>query len=195
MIFGIRTKYDNNFSIQEMEEMEIQLKCSVLTQDERLVKCSDAIALCKELKLQVEYEENMGDDEAKLVHSADEQYNGKIILIKDLKSFKFACVHEIIHYIFDVGYGKKVPIGACYPRKRKGKTTDIAEQKTNYLTAAYTMPYREMLDEIERFDTSSPKMDIQIFLRNLSDKYQQSKVAVVRRIREVRRLSKAQVKI
>ena len=54
MIFGIRTKYDNNFSIQDMEEMEIQLKCSVLTQDERLLKSSDAIALCKELKLQVE---------------------------------------------------------------------------------------------------------------------------------------------
>lgn len=209
VILRIKTKYDSDFSVQQMEQMERRLKDSELFTVEKLKGCRDAMELCKQLNLKVEYYddddstkdselENEGvklekNKEAMLTHCEDENYNGLIVLRRKLESFKFACIHEIIHYIFDVGYGEKVPVDVCYSRGETGKTIGIKEQGTNYLTAAYIMPYDEIAEEIKEYDNSKPKMDELKFLRNLELKYEQSRLAVIRRIREVRRLSSLSV--
>lgn len=65
---------------------------------------------------------NMADDnEAELIPIDDSNYYGLIRLRKELKKHKFAYIHEIIHYIFDVGYGNKVD--ECFFEKRKEKPT------------------------------------------------------------------------
>ena len=197
MIFGIKTKYDSDFSVQQMEQMEKRLKDSELFTDDKLKDCRDAIELCRRLKLKVEYHDERNEDgkvefekdkEAMLTYIKDENYNGLVVLRRELESFQFACIHEIIHYIFDVGYGKRVPEGVCYSRYETGKTNDIKEQGTNYYTAAYIMPYDEIVEAIKKYDSSNPKMDELKFLRELELKYEQSRVAVIRRIIEFIRL-------
>lgn len=189
---NITTKYDNPFSVQEMSQLERQLKDCVLFQKSELKNSSSIEVLCEKLKLELERSDTMlKGEEAELVHSENENYNGKIILLNDLKPSGFACVHEIMHYIFDVGYGNKVPIGHRYPRMINSEGTDPDERKMDYLAAAYTMPYEEILKEIEKYDDRKSKMTSQAFLENLMSTYHQSETATIRRVREVRRLSNA----
>lgn len=105
-----------DFTVAEMEEMENTLRNSKLY----LLKLSaDDEDLSEKLGLKVEYVTNMADDnEAELIPIDDSNYYGLIRLRKELKKHKFAYIHEIIHYIFDVGYGNKVDecffrIGNC----------------------------------------------------------------------------------
>lgn len=128
------------------------------------------------------------DNEAELGPIDDEAYLGLIRLRKELTKYKFAHSHEIIHYIFDVGYGKRVT--KTFTRKRKGKTDCVEEQKTNYMAAAYIMPFGQIAEKLQEYDDSHPKMDEIKFISDLKRYYGQSETAVVRRIREVRKLSK-----
>lgn len=178
---------NKKFTVAEMEEMERDLKNSKLY----LLKLSAEDAeLSKKLGLKVEYVSDMADDnEAELLPTDDDSYYGLIRLRKELKKTKFAYIHEIIHYIFDVGYSNKVT--KCFARKKKGKTNSHEEQKTNYMTAAYIMPSEQIVKELYKYDHSKPKMDELVFIRSLQARYEQSETAVIRRIREIRKLSKA----
>lgn len=179
-------KKDNKFSIDEMIKMEDELRSSELYS---MTLNADDPTLSEKLNLSVQYVDDMDDDnEAELLPIDQSPFLGLIRLRKVLKKHRFAYIHEIIHYIFDVGYGNKV--SAKFTRKRKGKTDTQEEQKTNYLTAAYVMPYEKMLAELELYDSSKPKMDELKFIHDLQKKYEQEDDAVVRRIREVRRLEK-----
>ena len=142
-----------DFTVAEMEEMENTLRNSKLY----LLKLSaDDEDLSEKLGLKVEYVTNMADDnEAELIPIDDSNYYGLIRLRKELKKHKFAYIHEIIHYIFDVGYGNKVD--ECFFRKKKGKTNSHEEQRTS----------------------------------TLQRHYEQSETAVIRRIREVRKIIKS----
>ncbi|OUP70725.1 hypothetical protein B5F10_02050 [Anaerotruncus colihominis] len=91
-------------------------------------------------------------------------------------------------YVFDVGCGNKVT--SSFARKRKGKTDSRDEQRINYKTAAYIMPYEEVLKALQEYDNSFPKMNAIQFVRKLQETYEQSETAVIRRIKEVRRISK-----
>lgn len=177
----------NGFTVTEMEKMEEALKTSKLYS---LKLSADNSNLSDELGLKVEYVTNMSDDnEAELLPINDDNYYGLIRLRKELKKYKFAYIHEIIHYTFDVGYGNKVT--ECFSRKRKGKTNSREEQITNYMTAAYIMPFEQIVKELNKYDHSSPKMDELVFIRSLQKRYEQSETAVIRRIREVRKLVKS----
>lgn len=94
-------------------------------------------------------------------------------------------------YVFDVGFGNKVT--SSFARKRKGKTDSRDEQRINYKTAAYIMPYEEILKALQEYDKSFPKMNAIQFVRKLQETYEQSETAVIRRIKEVRRISKRAV--
>lgn len=169
-----------------MIEMEEELKHSVL---HTMKLNADDKDLFKKLQLKVEYVDDMdNDNEAELLPDVDGSYLGIIRLRKELKKYKFAYTHEIIHYIFDVGYGNKVT--KAYARKRQGKTDSYDEQRINYKTAAYIMPYPQILHALRDYDNSNPKMDELKFVRDLQRHYEQSETAVVRRIREVRSLKK-----
>lgn len=177
---------EKKFTVSEMIEMEEELKCSVLYTKGLNADDKD---LSKKLQLKVEYVDGMNNDnEAELLPAEDGIHLGIIRLRKELKKYKFAYIHEIIHYIFDVGYGNKVT--KAYARKRQGKTNGYDEQRINYKTAAYIMPYPQILQELQNYDNSSPKMDELKFVRGLQKRYEQSETAVVRRIREVRGLKK-----
>lgn len=177
----------NRFTISEMEEMENALRNSVLYS---LNLNADDSELSRKLKLKVEYVSDMADDnEAELLPINDDEYYGLIRLRKELEKYKFAYIHEIIHYIFDVGYGNKVT--ESFTRKRKGKTNSREEQRTNYMTAAYIMPKEQIQNVLNTYDNNKPKMDELVFIRSLQERYEQTETAVIRRIREVRRLSKA----
>lgn len=178
------------FTVAEMHEMETALRDSVLYS---LNLSADDSQLPEKLKLKVEYVADMADDnEAELLPIADMNYYGLIRLNKELEKYKFACIHEIIHYIFDVGYGNKVT--QCFTRKKRGKTESREEQRTNYITAAYIMPCEQITSEIASYDNSVPKQDEVAFISGLQKRYEQSERAVIRRIREVRKLNKETVK-
>lgn len=178
---------EKRFTVAEMEKMEGELRGSKLYS---LKLSADDSRLSEKLRLKVEYVTDMADDnEAELLPIADNNYYGLIRLRKELKKYKFAYIHEIIHYIFDVGYGNRVT--KCYARKKKGKTKDREEQKTNYMTAAYIMPAEEIEKELEQYDHTIPKMDELAFISGLKTRYEQNETAVIRRIREVRRLAKS----
>lgn len=173
-------------SVEQMIEMEDALKhCELVTMNLH----PDDEKLFEKLHLKVEYVDDMDDDnEAELCPIDDDFYLGLIRLRKELTKYKFAYSHEIIHYIFDVGYGKRVT--DSFTRKRKGKTDSIEEQKTNYMAAAYIMPYKQFVSELQKYDDSHPKMDEVKFISDLKKRYGQSETAVIRRIREVRMMSK-----
>lgn len=177
----------NGFTVAEMEEMENALRNSKLY-SLNLSAADDGLS--DKLGLKVEYITNMADDnEAELMPIDASSYYGLIRLRQELKKYKFAYIHEIIHYIFDVGYGNKVT--ECFARKKKGKTNSHEEQRTNYMTAAYIMPLEQIENELYKYDHSVPKMDEIAFIRALQRNYEQSETAVIRRIREVRRLNKS----
>lgn len=115
---------EKGFTVTEMREMENALRNSVLYS----------------LKLTAD------DNEAELLPIDDNNYYGLIRMRKELKKYKFVYIHEIIHYIFDVGYGNKVT--ECFSRKKKGKTNSHEEQRTNYMTAAYIMPSAQIAGEL-----------------------------------------------
>ena len=172
------------FTVEEMLEMENALKNSVLYS---LKLRADDDRLSDKLGLKVEYVTDMEDDnEAELLPDADDKYYGIIRLRKKLEKYKFAYIHEIIHYIFDVGYGNKVT--ECFSRRKKGRTDSREEQRINYMTAAYIMPSEQILKALYKYDHNLPKMDEIMFVRTLQKRYGQSETAVIRRIREVRRL-------
>ena len=92
----------------------------------------DSVGLLKELKLKLDYVDQKDfptDTEAELRPCNDDQYNGLIRLNKSFAKTRFAYMHEIIHYLMDVGIGNKVT--TVFSRKTKGNTTDYHEQEVN----------------------------------------------------------------
>ena len=176
-----------SFSTEEMIKMEQELRDSVLYSKNLN---ADDPHLSEKLKLKVEYVDDMDkDNEAELMPIADDSCLGLIRLRKELEKHRFAYMHEVMHFIFDVGYDKKVE--KTYTRKRKGKTNSDEEQRINYKTAAYIMKYDEIYSKIEEYDNSRPKLDELKFILNLQKDYEQDEETVFRRIKEVRRLKRA----
>ena len=174
-------------NVTERVELENKLRTSVLYS---LDKPTTVEELSKKLRLKIEYVETMDDDnEAELLPIESNEYWGLIRLRKESRNNRFAYMHEVMHYVFDVGYGNKV--ANKFTRKKQGKTFNRDEQKMNYMAAACIMPYEDILRELKLYDASHPKMDEIKFVRNLQNKYDQSETAILRRIREVRKISRS----
>lgn len=148
--------------------------------------------LADELNLKVKYlsdNEMSKNTEAELSPIDENTGFLGLITIKDAyKETKFAYMHEIIHYLYDVGKGKRVK--EKFTRMVKGKTKDKHEQDINYITAAATMKMADIKKAIQKYDEQKPFVDELNFINELSKRYNQSPDAVIRRIQEVRRLSK-----
>lgn len=145
--------------------------------------------LPQKLGLKIEYVESNKlppDTEAELCPIDDARYNGLVRINTKLKTTLFPYMHEIIHYLKDVGIGNRV--NQVFTRKSTGKTETEDEQHVNYLTASAVMRYQEIKRLLEQYDKSKPKMDELAFVESICDKYKQDRVAVIRRIGEVRRL-------
>ncbi len=148
-------------------------------------------SLSEALNLKVEYvspNELEDHTEAELRPIADSAYNGLIRVNSRERDERFAYLHEIMHYLRDVGKGNRVQ--QVFTRKSKGRTENQHEQEINYMTAAYRMPYTKMELALREYDCASPKMDEVRFVSGLAAAYHMSSETVIRRIREVRALKK-----
>lgn len=149
--------------------------------------CGDdisGIALANSLKLDVKYCKNNelpNDVEAMLSPTENDSFNG-IIMILDNSRFSF--MHEIIHYFRDVGVGKRV--AKEYTRKMQGKTDSNEEQEINYLAAAVIMPFKKIVMDLKEFENVSDS-DMGFWSR-MSNKYEQSQEAIMRRFIEIRNI-------
>lgn len=145
--------------------------------------------LPEKLGLKVEYVDHRKlpeDTEAELRPTDVPGYHGLIRINNNFKHTLFPYMHEIIHYLKDVGIGNNVT--QVFTRKSTGKTKTEDEQRVNYLTASAVMRYRDIKKALDKYDAEWPKVDELVFVDSLCKKYQQDRVAVMRRIREVRRL-------
>lgn len=148
--------------------------------------------LAEKLRLEVSFvEASELDKDTKATLSPPTQlgFNGLIKILKTNKTTdnNFSYMHEIVHYLFDVGVGKVVT--KEYTRKVKGKTDSKEEQEINYLAAAILIPLKSILADLQEYDEKRRTTDEIKFVQNIMKKYNQSRTAVFRRIREARELS------
>lgn len=147
--------------------------------------------LLEKLNLKLEYVDQdkfEPDTEAELRPCSEYDYFGLIRVSKKYINTKFAYIHEIIHYLKDVGVGNRVE--KIYARKTKGNTKDDHEQEVNYATAAIILKYQDMKKYIVTYDKSKPKLDELKFINEICENYGQERTTVIRRIKEVRKLMK-----
>lgn len=150
--------------------------------------CKNYSDLAKKLGLFVEYipANELGNGiEAVLAPSNSKHYNGVIRINNEYRNINFSFVHELIHYLSDVGIGN--PVTCQFTRKKKGSDKTHHEQIIDFRAAAATMKYQEIKKDIIRYDKSKPKLDELRFIDELCKKYSQEPASVLRRIREVRR--------
>lgn len=177
---------NKKLSVEKMISLEDKLAKSPLAEI-GFAKTDEELA--KILKLEIKVVDNDAlprDTEATLTQSDNPDYYGLIRVKEKYRSRGFACIHEIVHYVFDVGCGNRVT--KAFERKVRGKTQDEHEQDINYITASYSMPFPQMKAAIKRYDESSPKMDELVFVHELCQQYGQERESVLRRIREVKRI-------
>ncbi len=175
-------------TVDRMIELEIELSKSKLAEFQNVVSGEE---LAEELGLKVSYVPPQSFDlgvEAELVVPKTSDYYGEIRILNSLAHTPFAFMHEIVHYVFDVGYGNKV--SETYSRKIKGMNKPVREQEVDYIAAANCMRYDKILAAIREYDNASPRMNANVFVNGLCVKYGQDRRMVVRRIREVRSIYK-----
>lgn len=173
-------------SLEKMRELEDWLAKSELARFNAHTTTED---LCRAFSLKIEYvaaEELPQDTEAVLMPYTEENYVGLIKLPEKFRNISFGCIHEIVHYLKDVGNGKHVT--KTFTRKTTGKTENSHEQEINYITAAYIMPLSEIQARLKKYDKSSPKEDELLLIQELQKKYGQNRSAIIRRIQEARKL-------
>lgn len=154
-----------------------------------LCECDTGSKMSKTLKLKVEHV-NAGElsknIEAILAPIDDDNFFGVIRVCDENSHKSFSYMHEIMHYLYDVGRGQRVT--RVFERQKKKKVNDDHEQDIDYLAASSIMKYREIKKHIRDYDSSSPKMDELAFIEGLCAKFNQERIAVIRRIREVRKV-------
>lgn len=69
--------------------------------------------------------------------------------------------------------------------------SDFGKGNYHYLIEAYLMPIDEITSEIERYDSSNPKLDEIKFISELSKRYNVDRKAIIERIRDVRMINKS----
>lgn len=181
--------FDKRLSVEKMIELEEKLKHSPLAEI-GFAKTDEYLADTLKLEIAVVDDSRLPrDTEATLTHNSNPDYFGLIQVKETYRRNMFACIHEIIHYVFDVGCGNYVQ--GSFERKVRGKTQDAHEQEINYMTAAYSMPLVQFQNAIRDYNGSFPKADELKFVQDLCERYGQGRESVLRRIREVKRLSKS----
>lgn len=181
--------FNNHISVKKMIELEDKLAKSPLAEI-GFAKTDEELAKILKLEIDVVHDDDLQKDtEAMLTHTDNPQYFGKIRVKEKYRKNMFACIHEIIHYVFDVGYEK--PVQSTFERKIRGKTKDTHEQEINYITASYSMPFQQIKEAIQSYNESFPKADELVFIHDLCKQYGQGRESVLRRIREVKRIDRS----
>ena len=142
----------------------------------------------KELCLRVEFVKLDDELEAELV--PDSTVNG-CIKVNNIYSGngEFRYLHEVVHYVLDVGVGKKVV--KSYPRKRVDNGCDEHERKVDYLAAVALIPAIELDAKIREFRKRWFVTDEVAFMKELQEKYSCSEKCLRRRFQEVHKIRKS----
>lgn len=118
---------------------------------------------------------------------SNSKYNGVVRYVrnghKDYDS-NFDIIHEIMHYLNDVGVGKQVT--KSFTRLHHGNKRKYHEQVIDYYAAAVAIP-KESLQMRIRLHNGNPYDEC--FVNQLADIYEQPKEMIIRRIGEVIALS------
>ncbi len=180
--------FNNRLSVEKMIELEGKLMQSPLAEI-GFAKTDEELAKILGLQIVVVHNDKLPQDtEATLTHNNDPQYFGLIQVKEKYRRTMFACIHEIIHYVFDVGC--KHYVQRTFERKIRGKTQDGHEQEINYMSASYSMPFAQIKKAIQNYNDSAPKADELVFIQDLCERYGQERESVLRRIREVKRIDR-----
>ena len=67
---------------------------------------------------------------------------------------------------------------------------DLEKEELEYIKMAIKMPIEEIKEFLDTYDASSPKMDEVKFIINLQNKYQETRENIIKRIRQVRHITK-----
>ena len=175
-------------TIEKMEYLENEL----LTLGVKNLYNSDGVSdkeLAKDLNLEVVYCDSNSmpkDVEATLSPPEKETYLGTIKVLQNANTSTFSYMHEIIHYLRDVGKGNVV--SNTYTRKKQGRTDSIDEQDINYLTAAAIMPFEQISKCLSKYENMNDEEE-KVYVEKMAKKYNQTPDAVERRIIEVRDLT------
>lgn len=180
--------YNRCLPVEKMIELEDKLKQSPLAKI-GFAKTDEELANILGLEIVVVHDDELPrDTEATLTHNDNPTYFGLIQVKQTYRRSMFACIHEIIQYVFDVGCSNYVQ--GSFERKVRGKTQDAHEQEINYMTASYSMPFTQIKEAIQCYNNSFPKADELVFVHNLCERYGQERESVLRRIREVKRIDR-----
>lgn len=181
--------FNNRLSVGKMIELEDKLTQSPLAEI-GFAKTDEDLAKLLGLEIVVVHDDELSKDtEAMLTHNDNPRYFGLIQVKQKYRRSVFACIHEIIHYVFDVGCNEYVQ--ETFERKVRGKTKDSHEQEINYMAASYSMPFVQIKEAIQNYNDSSPKADELVFIHDLCERYGQERESVLRRIREVKRIDRS----
>ena len=170
----------------EMHEMEREVCTNPDLYNLRGKSLNELKALALEYKLEIITSDKRGTRIALLPpQNISDDYNGRIQL--RWPPSRFDIMHELLHYILDVGIGNVVT-DACYEDYSPHReSSDPNERKINYMAAALLMPFDEMEIAIQAFDEKQSSAFTQQFISDLEDQYDVNGNCVVTRIQEVRK--------
>ena len=70
------------------------------------------------------------------------------------------------------------------------KEIKLDRDDIDYLISAKAMPIEEIEEQLNKYDSSSPKMDATVIINDLMNKYDMPKNTVIQRIHDVRQINK-----
>ena len=151
----------------------------------------DVESLARGLKLEIISDSSPMTENKRCVLSTSDspECNGAIHVWRgetDQKSKNFDILHEIVHYLKDVGVGKKVSKSFARTHHSDGYRRGHREQIVDYYAAAMAIPEESLRDRIK---TCSRDPYSEEFVNKMMEVYEMPRETVVRRINEVSFLS------
>lgn len=196
-MFAFRDQLTNTITLADMKycERKIKEQYQVYTEKNRNfdndlnVDTLDIDKLAKSLRLQMKSVPNLPKNVRAHLDIAPHgsNYNGVVSYVSNGNNdyqTNFDIIHEIMHYLNDVGYGKKVT--TSFARKNHGDRRGYHEQMIDYYAAAIAIPKDNLQRRIMLYGGNPYNDD---FLNELVEVYNQPKETVKRRISEVIALS------
>lgn len=116
--------------------------------------------------------------------SSATNFNGQIIINSMYEEDSvFDYMHEVVHYIHDVGVGNKVDHN--FTRKHENNRIDETERQIDFLTAVSLIPIDELAKDIDYYNKHWYILNEARYTRKLLQKYKCSKECLMQRYSEV----------
>lgn len=195
MLFSFKGKHSDGLTIEEMKSSEKDIQHRLREILEKAMEKQEGggrylnpYILAGELKLEIVEDDNIPAENRGLLDKPRNpaKYNGTIRYRKkpdDKYASNFDIVHEIMHYIYDVGEGKVV--AQSFSRVHHGYRRGHKEQKIDYYAAAAAIPINELRNILQTEENISSDE----LITNLMEMYRQPRETVARRVNEVRVLA------